>query len=265
MHQPEVSIIILEYFSHEEVGRCISSLHKNLETIKHEIIVSSNSCYDQNRQKLIIEEYSDAIWIFNTKNGGFAFGMNRGLEKASGRYLLIINSDITFLEGFSKMLSFMDSHPEAGAIGPQMIDADGIIQDNCRPYVSLSRFIKRQIRRIISHEIAIRDKKFDYSKIQTVDWLAGAFIMVPRTVYELTGGLNDNYFMYAEDMDWCTRIRKSGYEIIYYPKMRIIYKGSRYARKLNKYTLIFINSHLKYWLRFGFFFGYPQRKEYKYE
>ncbi len=263
--KPDVSIVILEYLSLDEVADCLNSLTEGLDSIRYEIIVSSNSCYNHNEQKLISEKNKGVTWIFNPKNGGFAYGMNNGLRKARGRYLVIANADIKILEGFQKMIAFMDSHPEVGAIGPKMVDISGIIQDNCRPYVNLPRFILRQLRRLNSGEAAIRDKRFDYFSIQTVDWLAGAFIMVSRKAYELTQGLDNSYFMYAEDLDWCTRIRESGYEVVYFPPMKIAYKGSRHARKLNKYSCIFIKSHLKYWSKFGFFFGYPARKHQIYE
>ncbi len=83
-----------------------------------------------------------------------------------------------------------------------------------------------------------------YNKIQTVDWIIGAFIMVSRKAYEATGGLDDNFFMYTEDLDWCTRIRQQGFEIVYYPFTRITYKGTRRARNSFKYARIFIESHL---------------------
>lgn len=263
--KPDVSIVILEYFSLDEVDICLTSLTKSLDPLRYEIIISSNSCYSLNEQELIADKYKGVTWIFNEKNGGFAYGMNNGLRKANGRYLVIANADIKILEGFQKMIAFMDSHPEVGATGPQMVDISGIVQDNCRTYVNLPRFILRHLRRLKSGEAAIRDKRFDYYSIQTVDWLAGAFIMVNYKAYELTQGLDEDYFMYAEDLDWCTRIRESGYEVVYFPRMRIAYKGSRHARKFNKYSCIFIRSHLKYWSKFGFFFGYPARKQIIYE
>lgn len=262
---PDVSIVILEYLSIDEVDGCLSSLCASLNSISYEIIISSNSCYNKAEQKIITDKYKVATWIFNEKNGGFAYGMNRGLKKAKGRYLIIANADVKIKEGFQEMITFMDSHPEIGAIGPQMVDASGIIQDNCRYYVNVPRFIIRHLRRLLSQEAPVRNKRFDYSRIQTVDWLAGAFIMVREKAYHLTGGLDETYFMYAEDLDWCTRIRKAGFEVVYYPRMRIVYKGSRNARRFNKYSFIFIKSHLKFWSKFGFFYGYPERKDKVYE
>ena len=84
--------------------------------------------------------------------------------------------------------------------------------------------------------------------------------MVSKKAYELTQGMSEDYFMYAEDLDWCTRIRKKGLEIVYYPNAIIEYKGTRSARKSKKYAKIFLKSHITYWKKFGFLFGYPKRK-----
>jgi N-acetylglucosaminyl-diphospho-decaprenol L-rhamnosyltransferase len=265
MTGPDVSIIIIEYFSLDEVCLCISAIRENLEDVDHEIIVSSNSCYDRHKQEMIIRNYPNIIWVFNKTNGGFAEGMNQGLSRATGRYLAIANPDTLVIAGFSQMLKFMDTHPDIGAIGPQMIDTEGNIQDNCRPYVSIQNYVIRQLKRIIFRYDAILEKEFDYNRIQTVDWLIGAFMMVSRSAYELTNGLDKDYFMYGEDLDWCTRIRQKGFEIVYFPIMKIVYSGSRSARKINKHSWIFVKSHFKYWLKFGFFFGYPRKKEIKYD
>jgi GT2 family glycosyltransferase len=172
-----------------------------------------------------------------------------------------MNSDCTLISDLDNMIRFMDGHPEVGAIAPQMKDSDGNIQDTARPYVSLPRYILRQIKRVIGHKTTILNNDMNYNQIQTVDWLIGAFIMTSRKAYEATGGLDDDLFMYAEDLDWCTRIRQQGFEVVYYPMAIIQYKGTRRARNNSKYARIFIQSHIKYWKKFGFFYGYPKRKK----
>lgn len=254
----KLSVIIVEFFSLDDIRKCIKSYKENIPDI--EIVVSSNSQYDLSRQKEILEAFPDCVWCFNDRNGGFAYAMNKGLAVASGDYLIISNPDCTVKYGIREMANFMKRFPEIGAIAPKIVDSDGKIQDSCRSYVTLPGFILRQIRRIIFKEESIISKRTDYDKIQTVDWVIGAFIMTSRTVYEQTGGLSHDYFMYAEDVDWCTRIRQKGYEIVYYPKAEIIYKGSRNARKSMKYARIFIKSHIIYWHKFGFFFIKPKRK-----
>lgn len=256
----KLSIVIVEYHSISEIKKCAASIKAHIK-MPFEIIVSSNSCYNKQQQEAINQSNTNIHWLFNEKNGGFAYAMNEGLKTAKGDYLVIMNSDCTFVSALDNMINFMEKHPEVGAIAPQMRDADGNIQDTARPYVSLPRYIWRQVKRVIGHKVSILDTKIDYTKTQTVDWLIGAFIMVSRKAYELTGGLDDDLFMYAEDLDWCTRIRQQGFEVVYYPECTIIYKGTRRARSNTKYAKIFICSHIKYWRKFGFFWGYPTRKQ----
>lgn len=255
-----LSVVIVEYNRIEETLECIASL-KQYVTVPFEVIVSSNSCYDQQKKSQIDLTNEQVRWIFNDFNGGFAYAMNEGLKVAKGKYMIIMNSDCLLTSDLKDMISFMDKHPQIGAIAPQMRDADGNIQDTARPYVSVPRYIWRQTRRILGHKVTILDRKMDYSKTQTVDWLIGAFIMVTRKAYEATEGLDNRFFMYAEDLDWCTRIRQKGLEVVYFPETTIIFKGTRRARYSKKYARIFIQSHFIFWRKFGFFYGYPKRKE----
>lgn len=254
----KLSVVIVEFHSIKEVMQCMASFKIHVK-VPYEIIVSSNSCYDKQQQTDINNLDSDVCWLFNERNGGFAYAMNQGLKVAKGDYLAIMNSDCILESDLDKMIEFMDYHPEVGAIAPQMKDAEGSIQDTARPYVSVPRYIWRQVKRILGHKTSILNTDMNYNQVQTVDWLIGAFIMVSRKTYESTNGLDDTLFMYAEDLDWCTRIRQKGFEIVYYPKTTIIYKGTRRARSNSKYAKIFIKSHIRFWRKFGFFYGYPKR------
>lgn len=260
----KVSIVIVEYYSLDELLKCFESLPKGF-SCDVEIIVSSNSCYTEEEQEEILQRFPHFVWSFNERNGGFAYAMNHGLRVATGDYLIIANPDCVFLDKLDGMLEFIDQHQEVGAIAPQIIDSKGIIQDTARSYVSVQSFVWRQIRRLILKKESIRNPLMDYSKVQTVDWIIGAFIMVPRDVYLKTRGLSDEYYMYAEDLDWCTRIRQNGWEVVYYPRVKIQYKGTRSARKNKKSARIFLRSHLTFWMKFGFFFGYPRRKKIVFE
>jgi N-acetylglucosaminyl-diphospho-decaprenol L-rhamnosyltransferase len=260
MPNPLISVVIIEYFSLEELDLCIDGIEKSLSGINFEIIISSNSCYDNNKITYVRSKFPSVVFSFNERNGGFAYGMNKGLSLARGRYIAIANPDTIVRKGFRGMIRFMEDHQDIGAVGPQIISSEGIIQDSCRKYVSLQNFIARQIRRKFL-DIPVREADIDHKLIQTVDWISGGFMVVSRSAYKATGGLDENYFLYAEDIDWCTRIRKAGFEIVYYPPMEVLFSGSRTARKLNKYTWIFLKSHFRYWMKFGFFSGYPKRLE----
>lgn len=258
-----LSIIIVEYNSVDEICQCVNRIFKAL-SVPVEIVVSSNSCYAQEERERLRILDSRVTWLFNARNGGFAYAMNEGLKVASGDYMVIMNSDCSINFDLSEMVAFMNQHDEIGAVGPCIHDAEGNLQDTARPYVSLPRFLWRQAKRMLLHKTSILNSEMDYTKTQTVDWVIGAFIMVSRKAYELTGGLDDRFFMYAEDLDWCTRIRMKGLEIVYYAKSDITYKGTRRARSNKKYAKIFLRSHLIYWHKYGFVYGYPKRKKIMY-
>lgn len=254
-----LSVVIVEYNRIEETLECIASLKQHI-SVPFEIIISSNSCYSQRQKDDVAYRDENVHWLFNDFNGGFAYAMNEGLKVSKGKYLIIMNSDCLLTSDLVSMIDFMEAHPQIGAIAPQMRDADGNIQDTARPYVSLPRYLWRQARRVVGNKTIILNRNMDYHKIQTVDWLIGAFIMVSRKAYEATGGMDNNFFLYAEDLDWCTRIRQKGFEVVYFPDTTIIFKGTRRARSSKTYAKIFIQSHILYWKKFGFFYGYPKRE-----
>ena len=225
MFPPIISFIIIEYHSLKDIKDCILSIKNECQDIHYEIIISSNSCYAEEKQYDLVLNIPEVRWCFNKKNGGFAYAMNQGLKIAHGKYMAIVNPDVRMDNGLNDMIQFMQSHPFVGAIAPRIVNQEGVIQDSARSYVCLQ-----------------------------------AFIMVRREVYEKTLGMDEYYFMYAEDLDWCTRIRSVGYEIVYYPLARVIYEGSRSARHSLKYAKIFFKSHIYYWRKFGFTGGYPKRK-----
>lgn len=109
-------------------------------------------------------------------------------------------------------------------------------------------FIKRHLSRIFksTNQIGIIEV------ISQVDWVIGAFMMMPRQAYEVVKGLDEYYFLYCEDMDFCKRIQLEGFSVVYYPESEIEYEGTRSARRSLKYACIFFKSLLRYWTKFGF-------------
>lgn len=248
----DLSFVLLEYHSINDIDCFYETLTNNSVYQKYncEIIVSSNSEYDLSKQLELKERQTNIIWVFNLYNGGFASGMNEGLKIAKGEYVIILNTDVKFGMDLSPMVEFMEKNAEIGAIAPAIVDEDNNIQDTCRDYITPIRFMKRQMLRLLFQKEVLLDSNRDYTKVQTVDWIIGAFIMVRREAYVVTKGLDTSYFLYVEDMDWCTRIRESGFEIVYFPKTQIEYKGTRSARKSKKYAKIFIKGLFRYWKKF---------------
>lgn len=244
----KISFIIVEYNSVEDVLVCQSSIVEQVPSgWLYEIIVSSNSLYLPVKQRSLIAQNSTLKWVFNEKNGGFAYAMNRGLAAASGDILVIMNPDVKLKSDVRKMLDYLCFHHEVGVIAPKIVNSKGEIQDSFRDFVTPINFIKRHITRMYAcDEIGVG------SLPEQVDWVIGAFMMMPRQVYELVNGLDEHYFLYCEDMDLCKRIHQKGYYVIYYPEVEIEYEGTRSARKSWKYAVIFLKSLLRYWGKYGF-------------
>ncbi len=259
MSAPTLSVIALEYHSEADIEKCVTSIHKACGNISHEIIISSNSCYNTEKQTALKTAYPDVIWLFNAKNGGFSYGMNQGLHIAQGHYLLTINLDVEMQNSPEALINFMEAHPDVGIAGPQIINRKGEIQDSCRPYVSLPRLISRTFSRILGCNRTGLSRRFDYSKTQTVDWVIGAFLLIRSNIYQKIGDMDEHYFMYAEDLDWCTRTRQLGYETVYHPQTKVVFEGTRRGRHSFKFAHIFIKSHIHFWRKFGYFGGYPRR------
>lgn len=244
----KLSLIVIEYNSISEIKELISHLNQLISDSDYELIISSNSKYPKTKQKEILLDFPCMTWVFNNRNGGFAYGMNEGLKVAKGDILVVMNPDVKFKTSLAPMIEYLESHKEVGIIAPKIVDKIGVVQDSFRNYITPPGFVIRHIDRII-HKSKLNVKELEYPV--RVDWVIGAFMMCRRGFYEQIGGLSDDYFMYCEDMDWCKRAHLAGYDVVYYPGTTIEYKGTRSARKSWKYTKIFLSSLFTYWKKYG--------------
>lgn len=243
----KISFIIVEYYSIDDILACIDSIIETKVGLEYEIIISSNSTYSLEKQQEIQKNMYSAKWLFNDKNGGFAYAMNRGLEKAVGDVLIIMNPDVRIKRGLSDMLSYFQSHLRVGVIAPKIVNVDGEIQDSFRTFITPWNFAHRHLSRFLGRESCIKAN----DEAQEIDWVIGAFMVTSRSAYEKVGGLDDKYFMYCEDMDWCKRMHLQGYSVVYYPQAIIEYEGTRSARRSWKYAWIFLKSLFRYWTKFS--------------
>lgn len=246
----KISFVIIEYHSVEDVIGCYSSIINLLPTnYNYEVIVSSNSIYSAEQQKKIILGDRKLRWVFNRKNGGFAYAMNQGLAFATGDIVVVINPDVKLIDSIEYMVNYLHDDNTIGIIAPQIINSKGEIQDSFRDFITPINFIKRHIKRILRRKHLINITEFPTK----VDWVIGAFMMMSRKAYDSVKGLDEHYFLYCEDMDLCKRMHLKGYSVIYFPEVKIEYEGTRSARRSPKYAFIFIKSLFKYWCKFGIY------------
>ena len=228
----QISVIIVSYNVKEFLQQCILSLKTALDGIAHEVIVVDNDSVDGS-VNIIRHKFPEVILIDNHTNGGFAVACNQGLAIARGELVLLLNPDTMIQEDTIRiMIDFFKAHPEAGAAGCKILNADGTLQLACRrtfptPAVALPKMLG--LSRLFPGVKAFSRYNLTYldpDQMTEVDAVSGSFLMFRKVVYDQVGGLDESYFLYGEDLDYCYRIKKGGWKIYYEPATKIIhYKG----------------------------------------
>ncbi len=250
MKKPKISIIILNYNTKKLLDQVISSVLETTNNIDFEIIVSDNNSSDGSIE-MVKNKFPQVILIENKENGGFAKGNNIAIEKSSGEFILLLNSDtIVQKDCIEKCVAFLEAGDEKmGAVGCRVLLKDGTLDHACRrgfPTPSASFFYFLKFHKLFPHHKTFSKYTLSYlSEFETneVDALTGAFMLLKRDVIKKVGLLDEDFFMYGEDLDWCFRIKESGYKIMYYPEVSIIHlKGQSSKKRPVKITYAFYNA-----------------------
>jgi GT2 family glycosyltransferase len=245
----KLSIIIVNYNVRYFLEQCLLSVRKAVRGIETEIFVVDNHSADHSVH-MLREKFPEAILIANKENLGFARANNQAIRRATGDYILLLNPDTIVEEDtFTKILSFMNDHPDAGALGVKMIDGNGkFLPESKRglptPAVAfykifgLARLFPRS-KRFGRYHLGYLDK----DEIHTVDIISGAFMVLRKETLDKIGLLDESFFMYGEDIDLSYRITQAGYKNYYFPKTRIIhYKGESTKKSSINYVKVFYNA-----------------------
>jgi GT2 family glycosyltransferase len=217
-----------------------------LKTIDAEVFVVDNNSVD-NSVEMVETKFPQALLIQNKTNVGFSKANNQAIRLSKGEYILLLNPDtVVEADTFEKIISFMDETPDAGALGTKMVNGRGeFLPESKRglpvPSVAfykifgLSKLFKKS-KRFGKYHLSYLDP----DEINSVEVLAGAFMLLRKSVLDITGLLDEDYFMYGEDIDLSYRITKAGYKNYYYPKTRIIhYKGESTKKSSMNYVFVF--------------------------
>jgi O-antigen biosynthesis protein len=248
----KLSVIIVNYNVKFFLEQCLLSVTRAIETARKQehvecaIIVVDNNSVDGS-QKMLKEKFPDIIFIENKKNLGFSAANNQGIQVSDSEYVLLLNPDTLVEEyTFLKCIKFMDQHPEAGALGVKMIDGKGrFLPESKRSLPTpITAFYKIFGLAKLFPKSRIFGKYhlgfLDENKSHEVEILAGAFMMIRRTVLEKTGLLDETFFMYGEDIDLSYRILQAGYKNYYFPETQIIhYKGESTKKSSVNYVFVF--------------------------
>ncbi|WP_042243612.1 glycosyltransferase family 2 protein [Paenibacillus sp. FSL R5-0912] len=216
---------------------CLRSVYDSETRYSYEIILIDNNSHDDSVE-MISKEFPDVLLIANSENVGFAKGNNQGMEASSGRYVLLLNSDtVVRKDTLETMVAFMDSRPDLGASGCKVILPDGSLDKACKrgfPTPSASFYYAFGFSKLFPDRPRFNGYQLGYldpDDSYPVDCLVGAFMLLRRETIEQVGGLDETFFMYGEDLDWCYRIKAAGWGIYYYPQTSIVHLKGGSARR----------------------------------
>ena len=258
----DLSIIILNYKSLGLVKNCLRAVKDLNLSLAYEVIVVDNNSQD-NSVAYLKEHYFDIKLVESGKNLGFSGGNNLGIRQAQGDFILILNPDILVLsKAIENMLDFMKSHSEAGMLGPKLINPDGSLQYSCSRWPDWRLpFYRRSFLGKTRNALAWIDnylmRDWNHEANSQVDWLYGACLMVRRQAMAEVGLLDERYFMYMEDLDWCRRFWEKGWQVWYLAKAEVIHyhhresaEGFGFSGVFKKSSRTHLISWLKYFLKF---------------
>ena len=215
----DLSVILLNYNTRELTRKCLASIFASKTNYSFEVIVADNGSKDESVE-MIRKDFPQVKVIENNANLGFSKGNNVAIKQANGRLVLLLNTDTEIRpDALDVSIKYFDEHPDVGILGAKVLLPDGSLDKACRrrfpnPWNSFLRLFGL--------------KKFSNYNINSpidqtieIDAVMGAYLMIRRSVIDKIGLLDEDYFMYGEDLDWCWEAKQAGYKVVYYPKAEI--------------------------------------------
>jgi hypothetical protein len=239
---PDLSIVIVSYNMMEDLKACLASIYRETSGLDFEVIVVDNASSSGDLDG-VRGAFPQAQFIVNAVNRGFAAANNQGIAVARGRHLLLLNPDTEILDGaIQKTVEFMGGHPTAGIVGCRLVFGDRSPQRSVGTFPSiLSLFLEASFLYLLLPRNALlgptRVSVFDDAADGQVDWVLGAYMLIRREVVDRIGLLDEQFFVYTEEVDFCRRTWDAGFEIWYTPSATIVhYCGG--VRSLSQRTIL---------------------------
>lgn len=253
MSEIDLSICIVSYQARDYLAGCLRSLPGGAPARSLEVVVVDNGSIDGTAE-MVRAEFPDVRLIANARNEGFTQPMNQALQAATGRFLVQLNPDtLVPPEALERLVAFCEGRPEAGICGPKVVNPDGTLQAPCRrgeprPWAVISYFLKL-------HRLFPRSRFFggyllnylDEDRVHAVDGVSGSCMLIRRQVIDRIGYLDEQFYAYQEDADYCRRAREAGWKVYYTPSAEIIHYGGEGGSRVHPVRSI-VAWHRSYWL-----------------
>jgi GT2 family glycosyltransferase len=231
--QVKLSIIVVNWNTELLLRECLTAVYDTTEKLRFEVIVVDNASSDNSIQ-MVREHFPHVRLIVNEQNLGFAKATNQGVSVATGTYVLLLNSDVMLQEGVvQRMIGLLERRPEAGIVGSALVIPDVGYQLGAagfEPTLASALcyyFFLSKLSPLVFKGIWLEHRRRFRSEIE-VDWVSGACLLTRSELFRTLGPLDESYFMYLEDVEWCKRARRSGWKTLYLPTVEVLhrYRGS---------------------------------------
>ncbi len=253
---PKVSIVIVNWRVRRLLEECLRSIYKQDQASEFEVIVVDNDSHDSCSEMLMVD-WPQVKIIALAKNKGFAYANNLGVKIAHGKLIILLNPDTVVSDNFFRdCLQYMEANPNVAIVGPKLLNKDGSIQASVRRFPDWRSqvHILLKLKNIYSREKFLKRylcSDFDYSCESAVEQIMGAAMIIRRSVFDKIGLLDQKYFVWFEEVDFCQRARQHGLVIKYVPDFSITHFGGasfEQASTLAK-QLMFNRSLLRYFFK----------------
>lgn len=251
----DLSIIIVSWNVCDLLRKCLQSIEQGKGNLRVEVIVVDNASFDGS-QDMVRDEFPTVNLDAQSENVGFPRGNNLGLKVANGRHLLLLNPDTVVLgDALSTLFQYLVDHPETGMVSGQLLNPDGSVQSSRRrfPTVATGIFESTWLQGFAPRKLLDRYYFADgpVDAAHEVDWVVGACMMVRKEIVEQVGMLDEAYYMYSEELDWCKRIKQAGWQVVYLPSAQIIHHvGKSSEQAVPERHINFQRAKLRYFRKY---------------
>ena len=242
----DLTIVLVTWNALQLTSDALASIEQYASGISYEVFVIDNGTTKDRTTEELPARFPWVHFIANPDNRGFSKANNQGIRRARGRYIVLLNNDTIQIEdALSKAVAYMDQHADVGVLGITHLNNDA--QRSYQP--SFFDFPKpwREVQALLGLSPQQGSNAApDYTREQDVDWVVGSFLMMRRACYEDVGELDERFFIFDEDVDWCFRARRLGWKVRYWPGARMVHVGSAARPFMKDKTFVHFRSHLSY-------------------
>lgn len=239
----DVSVVIVNWNTCDILRDCLASIYENTRNLEFEVIVADNASTDGSVD-MVKSEFPHVKIIANAENCGFAAANNQGIAVAKGRYVLLLNSDTIVLDSaIAKTVSFADAHLDAAVVGCRVLNRDRTLQLTCFMFPSiLNMFLSSTYSyKIFSHSKFFGRERMMWwqrNDVREVEVITGCFMLVQRKAIDEVGVMDERFFMYGEETDWCYRFKQAGWRLLFTPDAEIIHFGAASSKQIKPQMIL---------------------------